>query len=80
MFCRHKLPALETALVDGHMVKKLANVQELMYSLVATREPLTVTSGYGASCIFYTDGSLIEGCAGFAVHEKWVWVDLDIRS
>jgi ribonuclease HI len=31
-----------------------------------------VTSGYGASCIFYTDGSLIEGCAGFAVHQMGV--------
>jgi hypothetical protein len=50
------------------MEKKLANVQEAMYSLVALRELLTVTSGYGASCIFYTDGSLIEGCVGFAVH------------
>jgi ribonuclease HI len=28
---------------------------------------LTVSSGYGASCIFYTDSSLIVGCAGFAV-------------
>jgi hypothetical protein len=33
---------------------------------------LTVTSGYGASCIFYTDGSFIEGCAGFAVHQMGV--------
>jgi hypothetical protein len=42
-----------------------------MYSLVAPRDLLTVTSGYGPSCIFYTDGSLIEGCAcaGFAVHQ-----------
>jgi hypothetical protein len=28
-----------------------------------------VASGYGASCIFYTDDSLIEGCVGFAVHQ-----------
>jgi hypothetical protein len=40
-----------------------------MYSLVAPRELLTVTSGYGASCIFYTNGSLMERCAGFAVHQ-----------
>jgi hypothetical protein len=40
------------------MEKKLANVQEVMYSLVAPRELLTVTSG-----------SLIEGFAGFAVHQ-----------
>jgi hypothetical protein len=43
-----------------------------MCLLVAPRELLTVTSGYGASCIFYTDGSLIEGCAGFAVHQMGV--------
>jgi ribonuclease HI len=34
-----------------------------MYPLVAPRELMTMTSGYGASC------SLIEGCAGFAVHQ-----------
>jgi hypothetical protein len=33
---------------------------------------LTVTSGYGALCIFYTDGSLIEGFVGFAVHQMGV--------
>jgi hypothetical protein len=32
-----------------------------MYLLVAPCELLTVTSRYGASCIFYTDGFLIEG-------------------
>jgi hypothetical protein len=59
-FTRHELPALlGTSLVDGHMKKKLANIQGAMYSLVAPRELLTVTSGYGASCIFYTDGFLI---------------------
>jgi hypothetical protein len=64
-FTRYELPALlGTPLVDGQLGKKLANVQEAMYSLVAPRELLTVTSKYGASCIFYTDGSLIEGCAG----------------
>jgi hypothetical protein len=43
-----------------------------MYSLVDPRELLTVTSRYGASCIFYTDGSLIEGCVGFAVPQMGV--------
>jgi ribonuclease HI len=33
---------------------------------------LTATSEYGPSCSFYTDGSLIEGCVGFAVHQMWV--------
>jgi hypothetical protein len=72
-FTRHELPALlGTPLVDGHLEKKLANVQEAMYSLVAPRELLTVTSGYGLSCIFYTDGSLIDGYACFAVHQMGV--------
>jgi hypothetical protein len=51
------------------MENKLANVQEAMYLLVAPHELLTVKSGNGPSCIFNTDGSLIEGCAGFAVHQ-----------
>jgi hypothetical protein len=72
-FTQHELPALlETPLVDGFMEKKLVNVQEVMYLLVAPRELLTVVSGYGPSCIFYTDGSLIERCAGFAVHQMGV--------
>jgi hypothetical protein len=51
-FTRHEVPA---------------NVQEAMYSFVAPRELLTVSSGYGASCIFYSDGSVIESCAGLAI-------------
>jgi hypothetical protein len=69
----HELPALfGTPLLDGHMEKKLANVQEAMYPLVVPRELLTVTSWYGPWCIFYTDGSLIEGGADFAVHKMGV--------
>jgi hypothetical protein len=45
-----------------------------LYSLVAPRELLTVTSGYGSSCILYKDGFLIEGCVGFAVHQMGVGV------
>jgi hypothetical protein len=72
-FTRHELPALlGIPLVSGHMEKKLANVQVAMYSLLAPRDLLTVTSGYGASCIFYTDGSLIEGSVGFAVQQMGV--------
>jgi hypothetical protein len=54
------------------MEEKLVNIQRAMYSLLAPRELLTVTSRYVVSCIFYTDGSLIEGCAGFAVHQMSV--------
>jgi hypothetical protein len=51
-FTRHGLQALlGTPLVDEHMEKKLANVQQVMYSL-APRELLTLTSAYGQSCIF----------------------------
>jgi hypothetical protein len=69
----HELPALlGTPLVDEHMEKKLANVHEAMFSLVTPRKLLTVTYGYDPSCIFCTDGSLIEGCAGFAFHKMGV--------
>jgi hypothetical protein len=69
----HKLPALlGTPFIDGHMEKKLVNVQEAIHSLVMPCDLLTVTSRYGASCIFYTDCSLIEGCAGFNVHQTGV--------
>jgi hypothetical protein len=72
-FTWHELPfILGTPLVAGQMEKKLANVYEAMYSLLAPRELLTVTSRYGPSCILFTDGSLIEGCAGFAVHQMHV--------
>jgi hypothetical protein len=54
-----------------HMDRKLSNVQEAMYSLVAPCELLTVTSGYSLSCTFYTDGFIIEGCVGFAVHQNF---------
>jgi hypothetical protein len=33
-----------------------------------SRELLTVTARYAASMVFYTDGFLIDGCAGFAFH------------
>jgi hypothetical protein len=52
------------------MEKKLANVQEAMYSLVASCELLTVTSGYGVRAFFIKNGSLIlKGCAGLDVHQ-----------
>jgi hypothetical protein len=38
-FTRHELPALlGTPLVDRHMEKELANVQEVLYSLVAPHD------------------------------------------
>jgi hypothetical protein len=41
-----------------------------MYSVVAPLELLTVTARYAASMCFYTDGSLIDGCARFAFHRN----------
>jgi hypothetical protein len=46
----------------------LYGVQASMYSVVAPQELLTVMTRYATSMIFYTDGSLIDGCAGFAFH------------
>jgi hypothetical protein len=55
-FTWHELPALlGTPLVDAHMEKKLAYVQEAKYSFVVPRELLTMMFRYGPSCIFYTD-------------------------
>jgi hypothetical protein len=72
-FTRHELPALlGIPLVDELMEKELANVLEPMYSLVTPHELLTVTSGCGPSFIFYTDGCLLGGFAGFAVQQMGV--------
>jgi hypothetical protein len=65
----HDLPALLTAhYLSDHMEKELSGVQTFMYSVVAPRELLTVTARYAASMVFYMDGSLLDGCAGFAYH------------
>jgi hypothetical protein len=73
-FTRHGLSALldGTLLVDVHMENALAGVLDSMYPLVAPRELSAVTSEYVESAVFYTDGSLIEGSAGFAVHQTGV--------
>jgi hypothetical protein len=66
-------------LVDEHMEKKLANIQGAMYSLVAPRELLTVTSGNGASCIFIRMALWLRVVRAL-LFIKWVWVDFGIRS
>jgi hypothetical protein len=73
-FTWHELTALlGTPLVDGRTYgEKTCLCSEGDVFNRGTRELLTVTSEYGASCFFYTDGFLIEGCAGFAVHEMGV--------
>jgi ribonuclease HI len=50
----------------------LAGVQDTIYPRVAPRELLAVTSEYVELTVFYTDGSLIEGSAGFAIHQTGV--------
>jgi hypothetical protein len=51
-----------------HMENALAGDRHTMYALVAPRELSVVTSEYVESAVCYTDGSLIEGSAGFAIH------------
>jgi hypothetical protein len=46
--------------------KTLAGVQTSIYLVMAPQELLTMTSMY--AMVFHTDGSLIDGCAGFAFH------------
>jgi hypothetical protein len=70
LFTRHDfLALLVTHFVSDHMERALSGVQTSMYSVVAQRELLTVTARYATSMVFYTDGSLIDGCAGFAFHQ-----------
>jgi hypothetical protein len=54
------------------MENALAGVRDTMYPLVAPRELSVVTSKYVESAVFYTDGSLIEGSAEFAIHRSGV--------
>jgi hypothetical protein len=61
----------------------LSGFQSSMYSEVAPRELLTVTYRYAASMAFYTDGSLIDKCTGFAFHRTeggGVWLVFLLRS
>jgi hypothetical protein len=58
-------------LLATHFVRRLFpgfRVQTSMYSVVAPRELLTVTTRYAALMGFYADGFLIDGCAGVAFH------------
>jgi hypothetical protein len=72
-FTRHELSALlGTPLVDVYMENAIARVQDTMYPPVAPRELSVVTSEYVESAAFYTDGSLIEGNARFAIHQTGV--------
>jgi hypothetical protein len=72
-FTRHDFPALlATHFVSDHMEGTLSGVQASMYSVVPPRELSTGTTRYAASMVFYTDDSLIDGCAGFALYRTGV--------
>jgi hypothetical protein len=73
VFTSDELSALlGTLLVDVHIENALAGVQDTMYPLVAPKVLSVVASKYVASAVFYTVGSLIEGSAGFAIHQTGV--------
>jgi hypothetical protein len=54
--------------IDETMTDVLASVDKSLYPIVASRELATITSDYPTENIFYTDGSMIDDLAGFAVH------------
>jgi hypothetical protein len=74
---QHELPALlATHFVDDHMKKALTVVQTTMYLVVAPRELLTPTT----SMVFYTDGSLIDGCVLFIELKRVVLAIIRYRA
>jgi hypothetical protein len=54
------------------MENALAEVRDTMYPLVAPMDLSVVASEYVELAVFYTDGSLIEGSACFAIHRTGV--------
>jgi hypothetical protein len=67
-FTQHDFSALLA--MSDHMESALSGVLTSMYSVVAPRELVTMTSRYAVCCsmVFDTDGSLIDRCTGFAFH------------
>jgi hypothetical protein len=45
-------------------------VDTQLYSIVPSRELVTITIDYATENIFYTDGSMIDVVAGFEVHNR----------
>jgi hypothetical protein len=56
--------------IDETMTVALASVDKNMYPSVASRELATITSDYSTENIFYTDESMIDDVAGFAVYNR----------
>jgi hypothetical protein len=76
-FTRHELSApLGTPLVDASCayVKRTSGFRILGYNLPAagSQGALSCDIGTVESAVFYTDGSLVEGSTGFAIHQTGV--------
>jgi hypothetical protein len=56
--------------IDKTMTNALATVDKSMYPSVTSRELATITSENAIENIFYTDGSMIDDVAGFAVPNR----------
>jgi hypothetical protein len=68
---RHELGAnLNTPRVNRHMQVALSGVHADMYPVVAPLELRAGIALFSPSNLFYTDGSLMDGVAGFAVHHS----------
>jgi hypothetical protein len=52
------------------MTDALVSVGKSLYPSVTSRELETMTSDYATGIIFYSDGSMIDHVAGFAVHNR----------
>jgi hypothetical protein len=70
-YTRHKLGAiLSTPRIRRHIEVALSRVRADMYSIVAPLELRAGLALLSPSNLFYTDGSLMDGVAGFAVHHS----------
>jgi hypothetical protein len=56
--------------IDKSVEQALVNVDASMYHIMATAEIASITANYPTCNVFYTDGSLIDGKAGFFVHNS----------
>jgi hypothetical protein len=70
-YTRHELGAiLSTPRVNRHIKDALSGVDADMYPIVAPLELRTGIALFSPSNLFYTDGSLMDGVAGFAVYHS----------
>jgi hypothetical protein len=70
-YTRHELGAiLSTPRVNRHMEVALSGVHTDIYPIVAPLELRAGIALFSPTNLFYTDGSLMDGVAGFAVHHS----------